>query len=173
MGHCQHRNHPDLKIAPAINAVEARNCRRFQPRPRQGGGVRGKARSGRGLRFPGNHVEGLQGGCGICLIPNSLHCQHTLQAAEAGKHVLAEKPMSTTLEDAVAMVRGCRDKGVKLGTGYHLRTHPGHIMAEELISSGVWAGWPWRKPSGGSASAAKPSFPPGPGCGCGGTHRKP
>ena len=49
--------------------------------------------------------------------PNSLHCQHTVQAAEAGKHVLAEKPMSTTLEDAIAMVRGCRDKGVKLGTG--------------------------------------------------------
>ena len=69
--------------------------------------------------------------------PNSLHSQHALQAARAGKHVLSEKPMTTTLEDAVAMVRGCRDNGVKLGAGYHLRTHPGHIMAQRLIAEGA------------------------------------
>jgi 1,5-anhydro-D-fructose reductase (1,5-anhydro-D-mannitol-forming) len=69
--------------------------------------------------------------------PNALHASHTLQAAQAGKHVLTEKPMTTTLDDAVAMVCGCRDAGVTLGVGYHLRQHPGHIEARRLIAEGV------------------------------------
>ena len=69
--------------------------------------------------------------------PNALHADHTLQAARAGKHVLTEKPMTTTLDDAVAMVRGCREVGVKLGVGFHLRHHPVHREACRLIAAGV------------------------------------
>ncbi|MCZ6875292.1 MAG: Gfo/Idh/MocA family oxidoreductase [bacterium] len=69
--------------------------------------------------------------------PNALHADVTLQAAKAGKHVLTEKPMATTLNDAVAMVRGCRDAGVKLGVGFHLRQHPVHREARRLLSQGV------------------------------------
>jgi 1,5-anhydro-D-fructose reductase (1,5-anhydro-D-mannitol-forming) len=60
-----------------------------------------------------------------------------VQAALAGKHVFSEKPMTTTLDDGVAMVRTCRDRGVKLGVGYHLRQHPGMREARRLIAEGV------------------------------------
>ena len=45
--------------------------------------------------------------------------------------------MATTLDDAVAMVRACRDAGVKLGVGYHLRQHPGQRAVQRLIAQGV------------------------------------
>ena len=69
--------------------------------------------------------------------PNALHAEVTLQAARAGKHVLTEKPMATTLDDAIAMVRGCREAGVKLGVGFHLRQHPVHREARRLLVQGV------------------------------------
>jgi 1,5-anhydro-D-fructose reductase (1,5-anhydro-D-mannitol-forming) len=69
--------------------------------------------------------------------PNALHAEHTLQAARAGKHVFTEKPMTTTLHDALAMVRGCQEAGVKLGVGFHLRQHPGAIVARRLLAQGT------------------------------------
>jgi predicted dehydrogenase len=69
--------------------------------------------------------------------PNALHAQHTWQAARAGKHVLTEKPMTTTLNDAVTMVRVCREAGVKLGVGFHLRQHPGCLEARRLLALGT------------------------------------
>src|SRR5918994_5110618 len=45
--------------------------------------------------------------------------------------------MTTTLDDAVAMVRTCRASGVKLGVGYHLRQHPGLRQARRLIGEGA------------------------------------
>ena len=65
--------------------------------------------------------------------PNYLHAQQTIRAASAGKHVLAEKPMATTVSDAAAMVDACRDHGVKLGMGFELRFHPAHLWARQLI----------------------------------------
>ena len=69
--------------------------------------------------------------------PNHQHAGHTIQAAQAGKHVLVEKPMATDVAEAVNMVRACHDHGVNLGVGYQLRTHPGHIQAKKLIADGV------------------------------------
>ena len=50
----------------------------------------------------------------VLTTPSGLHSQHAILAARAGKHVLSEKPMATKLEDGQAMVRACRDAGVKL-----------------------------------------------------------
>jgi predicted dehydrogenase len=58
-------------------------------------------------------------------------------AANAGKHVLVEKPMSLTVSEGLDMVRVCRDQGVKLGVGFHLRHHPGHIEAKRLVANGT------------------------------------
>lgn len=68
--------------------------------------------------------------------PNSLHAAQTIQAAQAGKHVLCEKPMALTLEDCRAMIEACDKAGVKLGLGFHLRHYSAHLEAQRLIASG-------------------------------------
>ena len=68
--------------------------------------------------------------------PNNVHATQTIAAARASKHVLVEKPMATTLQDASDMVRACREADVKLGVGFQLRFHPGHIKAREVIEGG-------------------------------------
>jgi 1,5-anhydro-D-fructose reductase (1,5-anhydro-D-mannitol-forming) len=69
--------------------------------------------------------------------PNFLHADYTKMAAEAGKHILVEKPMALNVKDALEMVHVCRRNGVKLGVGFHLRRHPGHRKARELIREGI------------------------------------
>lgn len=68
--------------------------------------------------------------------PNSAHVGHTVSAAKAGKHVLSEKPMATSVDDALAMVQVCMENGVKLGLGFELRFHPAHLIAQDLVSRG-------------------------------------
>lgn len=52
----------------------------------------------------------------VCVCtPSGLHAEQTIAAAEAGKHVLVEKPMALTMEDAQAMIAACEVAGVKLG----------------------------------------------------------
>ena len=68
--------------------------------------------------------------------PNAMHMEHTVQAARAGKHVLSEKPMATSVDDAAAMVKACQENGVNLGIGFELRFHPAHLLAKDLVSQG-------------------------------------
>jgi 1,5-anhydro-D-fructose reductase (1,5-anhydro-D-mannitol-forming) len=51
--------------------------------------------------------------------------------------VLCEKPMATTVADAVRMVQACRQAGVKLGVAFNLRQHPAHIRAREIVAAGA------------------------------------
>ncbi len=69
--------------------------------------------------------------------PNFLHAPYTKMAAQAGKHVLVEKPMAMRIDEAVEMVRTCRSHGVQLGVGFHLRHRPGHQETRRLIGEGV------------------------------------
>ena len=50
----------------------------------------------------------------VLATPSGLHSRQTIQVAQAGRHVLSEKPMATKWDEGVAMVRACRDAGVKL-----------------------------------------------------------
>ena len=68
--------------------------------------------------------------------PNASHVGHTVQTAKAGKHVLSEKPMATSVDDALTMVQVCQASGVKLGLGFALRFHPAHLLARDLVSKG-------------------------------------
>lgn len=69
--------------------------------------------------------------------PHALHRAAVEAAAAARKHVLCEKPLATTVEDARAMVYACRQAGVALGTGFHLRHHPLHREVRRLIAAGA------------------------------------
>jgi 1,5-anhydro-D-fructose reductase (1,5-anhydro-D-mannitol-forming) len=68
---------------------------------------------------------------------NELHAQQTLAAARAGKHVLCEKPLALSLDDARAMVAACQAAGVALGTNHHLRNAVTHRTLRRLIAAGA------------------------------------
>jgi len=69
--------------------------------------------------------------------PHNLHAQQTIQAAEAGKHVLCEKPMALTVSDGEHMIEACDKNNVKLGVSFPERYHPAHIEARRYIQSGI------------------------------------
>ena len=74
----------------------------------------------------------------IIATPDRLHAEQAIAAARAGKHVLVEKPMATSVDEADAMVAACRAAGVQLGVAYHMRWH---LDSFELQPGQVFAGF--------------------------------
>lgn len=68
--------------------------------------------------------------------PVYLHAEQTIAAAEAGKHVLVEKPMALTVADCDRMIAACTANGVKLGVAYYRRFYPVLVRVKEIIASG-------------------------------------
>jgi 1,5-anhydro-D-fructose reductase (1,5-anhydro-D-mannitol-forming) len=153
--------HPENKIAPAINAAINAELVAVYSRD-QGRADAFAARHGARVAYSSpadlladSRVDGV-----FIASPNSLHAGQAIQAAEAGKHVLCEKPMTTTLEDAVSMVRVCRDRGVKLGVGFELRHNPGHILARDLVTHGVLGRITLAQGQWGFGTRGQEVFPP-------------
>lgn len=70
-------------------------------------------------------------------LPNHLHVPWSIKAAEAGKHVLCEKPLSLSVAEAKTLLE-TRDRcGVKLGEAFMVKTHPQWLRTRELIQMGV------------------------------------
>ena len=69
--------------------------------------------------------------------PNHLHRLAVEAAARAGKAVLCEKPMASTLTDAEAMASVCREAGVLYGTAFDQRHHPAHRALRAALRAGV------------------------------------
>ncbi|HTW49771.1 MAG TPA: Gfo/Idh/MocA family oxidoreductase [Acidobacteriaceae bacterium] len=69
-------------------------------------------------------------------LPNSMHAEYTIRAAKAGKHVLCEKPMATSVADCRAMIEQCAKHRVKLMIAYRCQYQPQHLKAIEIIRSG-------------------------------------
>jgi UDP-N-acetylglucosamine 3-dehydrogenase len=67
---------------------------------------------------------------------NRKHARDTVAALESGVHVLCEKPISTTTEDAVAMIRASEGTGRQLGTAFPVRYLPAVKRAKEIVRSG-------------------------------------
>src|SRR5579872_1096320 len=72
----------------------------------------------------------------LCL-PHSLHAPVAIQAAAAGKHVLVEKPLATTLEEADAMIAAAESAGVCLMVAENVRFDAVYLRAVELIQAGA------------------------------------
>ncbi|KON92553.1 dehydrogenase [Rossellomorea marisflavi] len=68
--------------------------------------------------------------------PNALHAPISIDALKEGKHVLCEKPMATSTEEAEAMIVAANEAGRKLMIGHNQRFVPSHQKAKELISKG-------------------------------------
>jgi predicted dehydrogenase len=69
-------------------------------------------------------------------LPNNMHAEYTIRAAKAGKHVLCEKPMATSVDDCKAMIQACRDNNVKLMIAYRCQLEPTNLRAIQLIRDG-------------------------------------
>jgi len=70
-------------------------------------------------------------------LPNSMHAEYTIRAAKAGKHVLCEKPMSTSVADAEQMIAACKAAKVKLMIAYRCHYEPTNLKAIRLIRDGA------------------------------------
>jgi predicted dehydrogenase len=102
-------------------------------------------------------------------LPNDLHCDATIAAAAAGKHVICEKPLCLNLEEADRMIDACRKAKVKLMYAEELCFTPKYVRLKKLVDEGALgtihlvkqsekhdgphAGWFWdTKRSGGGVT---------------------
>jgi D-xylose 1-dehydrogenase (NADP+, D-xylono-1,5-lactone-forming) len=69
-------------------------------------------------------------------LPNSLHAEWTMRAAERGKHVLCEKPLAPTAAEARKVVEFCRAKGVCLTDGFAWPHHPRTARLRQVLDAG-------------------------------------
>lgn len=85
-----------------------------------------------------DYGELLAGPCDAVYIatPVSVHCEQVIRAAEAGKHVLCEKPLGLNVAEAERMVEACKKNGVKFGVGLMMRFHAQHQAARDMVQSG-------------------------------------
>jgi 1,5-anhydro-D-fructose reductase (1,5-anhydro-D-mannitol-forming) len=69
--------------------------------------------------------------------PPHLHCEQTLAAARAGKHVLVEKPMALNAAECERMMDACREANVFLHVAYYRRFYPKFVRAKQLLEEGA------------------------------------
>jgi len=69
-------------------------------------------------------------------LPNHLHVPWTIRAAEAGKHVLCEKPISLSAEEARQLLDVRERTGVRIGEAFMVRNHPQWLAVRDLVASG-------------------------------------
>lgn len=79
----------------------------------------------------------------IVALPHWLHASCAIDAAEAGKHVLVEKPMALSLEECDRMIEAAQRNGVVLAVGLTHHFHPVPSFARELLHSGRFGAIVW------------------------------
>lgn len=93
-----------------------------------------------GIPAAGTDLEAALADDGVSAVyistTNEKHLPQAMAAIAAGKHVLCEKPLAMSVDDAARMVQAARDKGVVLATNHHLRCSGSHRAARRLIADG-------------------------------------
>jgi predicted dehydrogenase len=69
-------------------------------------------------------------------LPNTLHAEYACRAAEAGVHVLCDKPLATTVAECEAMLRAAERVDVQLMTAYRLQFEPGNLATFDTLRGG-------------------------------------
>ncbi|NEN84945.1 Gfo/Idh/MocA family protein [Paenibacillus elgii] len=72
----------------------------------------------------------------ICL-PTNFHKEYVLKIADKGSHVICEKPIAPSMEDAIEMVKYCEDKGVRLFIGHVVRFFPNYVDIAKKVKAGL------------------------------------
>jgi predicted dehydrogenase len=97
----------------------------------------------RKYRVPGFSYDQLEACIQECEIdavyialPNTQHCEFTVRSADAGVHVLCEKPMATSEEECARMLRATDGSRVKLMIAYRLHFEQGNLEAADIVQSG-------------------------------------
>jgi predicted dehydrogenase len=70
-------------------------------------------------------------------LPNHMHADYAIRAARAGKHILVEKPLALSEDEALAMIAAARRANVFLMTAYRLHNEPGTVAVLEHIRAGA------------------------------------
>ncbi|MFP3090829.1 M24 family metallopeptidase [Treponema sp. TIM-1] len=73
----------------------------------------------------------------LVLVPHVYHVEMVCKAAAAGKHVLCEKPMGTTLEGCRQMIAACKQAGVKFMIAENHRFLPAHVYMHDIVKQGL------------------------------------
>jgi len=69
-------------------------------------------------------------------LPNSMHAEYTIRAAQAGKHVLCEKPMANSVADCEAMIAACKKANKLLMIAYRCQLEATTLHAKRIVQSG-------------------------------------
>ncbi|EMI18387.1 oxidoreductase domain-containing protein [Rhodopirellula maiorica SM1] len=72
------------------------------------------------------------------VLPNGMHKEFTVRGANAGKHVLCEKPMANSSADCREMIAACKQNNRKLAVGYRCQFEPHHLYCRETVQSGKY-----------------------------------
>ena len=153
--------HPDNKIAPAINALDGAELAAVYSREQ---GRADAFAAKHGVKAAYRDLDALLADPAVDAVfiasPNALHAEQGIRAAQAGKPILCEKPMTTTRADGMALVRACQTAGVKLGVGFELRQNPGHILARDLVAAGALGQVTLAQGQWGFGNRGQEVFPP-------------
>lgn len=74
------------------------------------------------------------------VLPNSMHSEYTIRAAQAGKHVICEKPMAVSVEECDRMIAACKAAGKRLSIGYRLHFDPFNLEMTRLGQKKIYGG---------------------------------
>nr|WKN38848.1 Gfo/Idh/MocA family oxidoreductase [Tunicatimonas sp. TK19036] len=72
------------------------------------------------------------------VLPNFMHAEYTIRAAQTGKHVICEKPMAMNVPEAKQMIEACQKNNVQLSVGYRLYFEPHHLEMRRLAQEQVY-----------------------------------
>ena len=125
------------RVAPAIR--ELQNCELVAVNRAQANLAQSFAKEFGARRWYANWRELLQDkeiNAVYIATPVYLHVEQTIAAAEAGKHVLCEKPMALDVAECDRMIDACRRNGVKLGIAYYRHFYPVVRRIKEILESG-------------------------------------
>ncbi len=125
------------RVAPALRDLDS--CRLIAVNRGRPELAEGFAREFGALRWYGNWRELLADAeveAVYIATPVDLHAEQTIAAAEAGRHVLCEKPMAMNTAECDRMIAACRANGVRLGIAYYRHFYPVLQRMKELIGAG-------------------------------------